>query len=86
MDLAGSGAVVVTNTFATKTEAYLRSLSDNIIPADPTLEGLLAALERAKEASLDLPARYKAAADMRYPRNWDETFTEEHRQFLLTHC
>lgn len=83
MDLAGSGAVVVTNTFAEKTPEYLRSLSQNIVPAEADLEALLAALTEAKKMAEDLDARHRAAAAMTYPTSWDQTLTDEHREFIL---
>jgi hypothetical protein len=85
MDLAGSGAVVVTNTFATKTSQYLESLCGNIIPSEPTLPALVAALQNAKEASLDLEKRHRAAETMRYPRSWAESFTALHEEFINRH-
>ncbi|TIV39064.1 MAG: hypothetical protein E5V91_11720 [Mesorhizobium sp.] len=85
MDLAASGCVVVTNTFKTKTESYLQSLSGNIIPAAPGLGEIVAALELAKFKSLDLEERYRLAKTMRYPRNWDQSLTSRHLNFLKRH-
>lgn len=86
MDLAGSGAIVVTNTFATKTNQYLESICSNIIPSEPTLPGLIAALKKAKERSLELEERHRAAAAMQYPRSWEETFTSSHHEFVNTNA
>lgn len=85
MDLAGSGSVVVTNTFSTKTNEYLESICSNIIPSEPTLPALVAALKQAKEACVDLEARHNAAASMNYPRNWQDTFTPSHHEFVNMH-
>lgn len=82
MDLGCSGAVVVTNTFQTKTPEYLSSLCDNIISAPPALEALLAALKEAVGRADEYEARYDAAATSTYPRTWDETFTAEHVAFF----
>lgn len=82
MDLAGSGCVVVTNTFKTKTEEYLRGLSENIIPALPDLNAIVSALELAKSKSLDLEARYRFAKAMKYPRDWDQSLTAKHLNFF----
>lgn len=82
MDLAGSGAVVVTNTYATKTNEYLQSLCTNIIAAEPTLPALVSALKHAKEVCMDLEERYQAATNMNYPRSWNDTFSAEHRDFV----
>jgi hypothetical protein len=85
MDLAGSGAVVVTNTFATKTNDYLQSLCANIIASEPTLPELVAALRQAKEVCTNLDERYRAAAGMNYPRTWEDTFNENHQVFVNMH-
>jgi hypothetical protein len=85
MDLAGSGAIVVTNTFATKSNDYLNSICTNIIPSEPTLPALLTALKIAKERCLDLEERHRAAAAMQYPRSWEQTFTPLHYEFINNH-
>jgi len=82
MDLAGSGAIVVTNTFATKTPEYLTSLNKNIIPVSPDLPSIVEGLREAVERSTDLESRYQNAAEMTYPRSWSETFTPEHVDFV----
>lgn len=85
MDLAGSGAIVVTNTFRTKTAAYLSGLSRNIIAAEPTPDALLEALAIAKERSFDLAARFANAQAMTYPTRWVDSLTQRHSVFLKEH-
>lgn len=82
MDLGGSGAIVVTNTFATKTAESLQALSGNIIPAEPELEALIAALTEARDRASDLEARHRAAAAMTYPKDWAESLTPRHARFV----
>ena len=82
MDLAGSGCVVVTNTFKTKTDDYLKGLSENIIPAAPGLNEIVSALELAKSRSGNLEERYRFAKAMRYPRDWDQSLTAKHLNFF----
>lgn len=82
MDLGCSGALVVTNTFQTKTSEYLKSLCDNIISAPPKLEALLDALAEAVRRADDHEARYDAAQRSTYPRDWDQSFTAEHEAFF----
>lgn len=82
MDLGGSGAVVVTNTFETKTPEYLESLNGNIIPVAPDLHAIVDGLREAVERSKDLVTRWQNAHDMQYPRTWEETFSERHREFV----
>ena len=81
-DLAGSGAVVVTNTYGTKTAGYLESISSNIIATRPTLEHLVAGMHTAVGKSQDRIARYTAARNMKYPRDWTQTFDVGHIQFV----
>lgn len=83
MDLAGSGVVVITNTFRTKTSSYLRGISGNIIPAGANLEELIAALQLAVERSSDVEARYNNASQMNYPRSWTDSFTPYHLSFAM---
>jgi len=85
MDLAGSGCVVVTNTFKTKTEEYLKGLSGNIIPAAPGLDEIVLALKQAKSRSEDLQERYRFAKAMEYPRDWDQSLTATHLDFFKRH-
>ncbi|MER9732841.1 hypothetical protein [Mesorhizobium sp. M0217] len=82
MDLAGSGCVVVTNTFKTKTDDYLKGLSGNIIPAASELNEIVSALELAKSRSGDLEQRYRFAKAMKYPRDWDQSLTAKHLNFF----
>jgi len=82
MDLGCSGAMVVTNTFQTKTSEYLSSLCENILSAPANLNALIDTLAEAVRRADDYEARYDAAARSTFPRNWDETFTGEHEAFL----
>jgi hypothetical protein len=81
MDLAASGAIVVTNTFETKTPEYLTSISKNIIPAHPGLYELSAAIQEGVIRTNDVNTRYENAR-VNWPRSWDETWTDEHRGFI----
>ena len=47
LEMAASGGIAVTNSFATKTEEKLTAISANIIAAPPTEEGFVAALIEA---------------------------------------
>ncbi|WP_139110663.1 hypothetical protein [Acidithiobacillus thiooxidans] len=82
MDLAGSGAIVVTNTFHTKTSSYFSSISRNIISSPPTLPDLLDAIAKAAIRCEDIASRYENAQGMNYPRNWSEVFGPSHRDFV----
>ena len=85
MDCAGSGAMVVTNTFRTKTEDYLRGLCGNVIPVAPSVPAIVEGLARAAAASDDLEGRYRRALAMTYPRTWEESLTPQHTEFVTEH-
>ena len=70
LEMAASGGIVVTNSFATKTAARLAEISSNIIAVPPTengfVEGLIAAAQRIavrrdRTASLNMPAEWRDA-------------------------
>ncbi|WP_017907092.1 hypothetical protein [Pseudomonas asplenii] len=81
MDLAASGAIVVTNTFATKTPDYLAAISKNIIAVPPDLHRLSSAIIEGVKRTDDIQSRYENAA-VNWPRSWAETWTEKHRTFI----
>ena len=70
LEMAASGGIVVTNSFATKTREKLGALSANIIAAPPTEAGFSTALIEAarrvstgvdRHATLNLPADWRAS-------------------------
>lgn len=83
-DLVGSGCSVVTNEFGIKNQGYFDGLASGIFTGQPNVPSLLDAIKRAAAQVDDLEGRYSNAATMRFPRAWDESFTEEHRQFIIT--
>ncbi|NWD75723.1 hypothetical protein HX890_16545 [Pseudomonas gingeri] len=82
MDLAASGAIVVTNTFETKTPDYLAGISKNIIAAHPGLYQLSSAIIEGAKRTQDTQARYENAT-VNWPKSWAETWTDQHRKFIL---
>lgn len=82
MDLAASGAIVVTNTFETKTPEYLIGISKNIIPAHPGLHQLSSAIIEGVERTKNISDRYEGAT-VSWPKSWAETWTDSHRDFIL---
>nr|WP_294501231.1 hypothetical protein [uncultured Rhodopila sp.] len=70
LEMAATGGLSVTNTFANKTRASLASLSDNIVAAEPTVEALAAGLIAAAER---INAGYPRTASIRMARNWEVT-------------
>jgi hypothetical protein len=83
-DLSGSGAVVVTNGFANKDQAYFDGLTRGVIVADPDVPAIVEALRRAVAQAKDLETRYENARAMSFPRSWEQTFGEAHVQALRT--
>ncbi len=80
-DLAGSGAIVVTNTYLNKTQEYFSSISDNIIACAPEREALITGLTQAIRRTNDLPGRL-AASQIQYPKQWTETWQSQHYAWL----
>lgn len=72
LDLAASGAVVVTNRFGPKVslDHYCR----NILCADPSVEALVAALGEAAALAQDEPRREANYKDARIGRDWEAAF------------
>jgi hypothetical protein len=68
LEMAACGGLAVTNTFATKTENALRQISDNIVAAPPSIEGLRAALLTAAAA---VNRGRPRTASLRLPHRWD---------------
>lgn len=81
-DLAGSGAVVVTNSFGVKDQAYFDELTQGVIVSPPDAEALVEALRSAVKAAEDLEKRYENALAMTFPRTWEQTFTDEHVAYV----
>jgi hypothetical protein len=69
LEMAAAGMVTVTNTFATKTADALRSLSANLIGAQPTIEGVADAIGAAVDRVDDREAR-AAGACVAWSRDW----------------
>ena len=70
LEMAASGGLSVTNTFATKTRQALERMSDNIVATEPTVdamaEGLIVAAKRVRAGRVHV-------ASMHLARSWSET-------------
>ncbi len=71
--MAASGAVAVTNTYDTKTVEVLRAISDNLVPAEPTVRAIARALTDGAARAEDLEARARGA-QVAWSRDWSESF------------
>lgn len=81
-DLAGSGCLVVTNNCDNKNQDYFDKYSTNIISCEPDLYALLEGIKQAAVRVPDLKSRYKSAENMKFPSSWDETWTNDHEEFV----
>ncbi|MGO9974344.1 MAG: glycosyltransferase [Solirubrobacteraceae bacterium] len=81
LEMASAGMLTVTNSFETKTASALSAISSNLIVADPTIDGVAAALARAAAAVGDLEARV-AGSEVRWPRSWAEALDERALSFV----
>jgi hypothetical protein len=70
LEMAASGGLSVTNTFANKTRVALEALSDNIISAEPTVEGMATGLIAAARR---INAGHRRTRAVKMARNWAET-------------
>jgi hypothetical protein len=73
IEMASAGMLVVTNTFESKTAERLTDISANIIPCEPSVDGVCGALRAAKSRLPDLSARV-AGARVAWSRSPDESF------------
>jgi hypothetical protein len=72
-EFAATGALVVTNRFEGRDDAFFRSVSKNIVPCDPTIEGVAEALRLAAERHDDYHGRHESALRLT-ARSWDSVF------------
>lgn len=70
IEMAAAGMPTVTSVFGNKDAAALEAISPNLIAAQPTVEGVAAALARAEEAAADPSARAEGST-LDWPRDWD---------------
>ena len=78
-EFAAAGALVVTNTFENRPAELLTSLSANILPCAPTIDGVHAALAAAAERAEDFAARWKnrlILPDLAWPDVFSPAFVE----------
>lgn len=81
-DMAGVGAIVVTNSFENKNAEYFAGISPNILVAEPSVQSLAETLRIALTRVDDLDARFEGAANMNYPRDWESVWKDEHRALV----
>jgi hypothetical protein len=76
LEFATTGAIVITNTFENRSDTDLTALSKNIIPCEPSVEGLRNALRLALSKVTEFEER---SANIYQPPHseWDEIFTPD---------
>lgn len=72
-ELARAGVVTVTNEFCNRSAKRLAEFGHNIVPSEPSIEGIVRGLATAVERSKDVASRVKAAK-LRCPTSWDDVF------------
>ncbi len=75
IEMAAAGMSVVTTTFENKDAATLAAISPNIVPAEPSVEGVARALAQAAARVDDLPGRARGSR-IDWPTTWDEAFDD----------
>ena len=76
LDMAAAGMLVVTNTYANKTSNKLSAISSNIIPVEPTIDGIVAGLANSI-SRVDQYTERVAGAKVKWPTSWSEAFNDE---------
>lgn len=74
LEMASAGMWTVTNTFENKTAESLRDISTNLIPVEPTLEGVVAGLKDAI-SRVDQYDKRLQGSRFNWPTDWDDAFS-----------
>lgn len=82
IDLALSGAIVVTNTYANKTEEKLQDISKNILAGKPNVDDILLKLEKAVSLVDNLEQRYENAKTSKYCDKYEKMFNQKHLKWI----
>ena len=75
IEMAAAGMLTVTNTFETKTADALAEISPNLVAAEPTLDGIVAALREAVTGADDAERRV-SGADVNWSRDWSQSLDD----------
>jgi glycosyltransferase involved in cell wall biosynthesis len=76
LEMASAGMVAVTNSFENKTAGSMAAISSNLVAAEPSLNGVTAALCEAARAVDDVERRVRGS-EVRWSRDWDQTFDDD---------
>jgi len=75
IEMAAAGMPTVTNTYENKDAAALAGISGNLIAAEPTIEGVVAALGEAERRSEELDRR-AAGSRVNWPSRWEDSLDD----------
>ena len=75
IEMASAAMLTVTSTFENKTADALAAISPNLIAAEPGISALADALCEAAAGAGDVERRLRGA-DVRWSRDWDESFDD----------
>jgi hypothetical protein len=75
-EMAASGIVTVTNTFANRDAADLRAVSPNLVPVEPTPDGVAQGLAEAALRARDVTSCVRDA-QRPWVTSWKESFNED---------
>lgn len=76
IEMASAGMIVVTNSFANKTQQTLSKVSSNIIVAEPTIDGIEKMLFTAVKLTNDYDSRIEGSK-VNWPSKWKDSFDKE---------
>jgi len=76
LEMAAAGMLCVTNTCLNKTADRLSAISNNLVAAEPSIEGVAAALSQAAKRVGDIDARVRGSA-VNWASSWDVAFHPE---------
>ncbi len=76
IEMASAGMLTVTNSFENKTADAMAAISSNLITVEPSVEGVCTGLREAAAGSDDFGRRARGS-DVRWSRNWDDSFDEK---------
>ena len=76
LEMASAGMLVVTNSYANKTPEAMAKISENLITAEPTREGIAAGHRRGDREVGDVERRARGAK-VDWNTSWDEALDDE---------
>ena len=82
-EMAASGIVSVTNTFVNRPASWFKRFGANVVPVNPTLEGIVAGIGVAVTRAGNYEQRLRSAAAVK-TKSWDEVFGGEFVGKVLT--